>query len=215
MASPVVWSGVSFTLESVRGSALPITTPFITKANPGEVTSTAHGLSNGDYVLILGSGMTQVDNRVFRVAGVAANTFQLEGEDTTLYDTASGGNAYEITLGTTISTVTDVSPSGGEINYADTTTIHQTVQTQAATTISPVAFSMTNLYDPSDTGLKAFKTFLLSRSKKCFMFSWPEGRRMLAYGQPSSIISPGGSAQNLVTTPSAITADNIPTSYST
>ena len=215
MASPVVWSGVSFSLESARGSALPITTPFISKANPGEVTSTAHGLTNGNYVLILGSGMTQVDNRVFRVAGVTANTFQLEGEDTQLYDSATGGNAYLITLGTTVSTVTDVSQTGGEINYVDTTTIHLNIQTQAATTTSPVVYSLTNIWDPSDTGLAAFKSFLLSRSKKCFMFAWAEGRRTLAYGQPSSILAPGGSAQNLVTTPSSITSDNIPTNYAT
>ena len=215
MASPVVWSGVSLTLESARGAALPITTPFISKADPGVVTSTAHGLNNGEYVLILGSGMTQVDNRVFRVAGQTANTFQLEGEDTTLYDSASGGNAYLITLGTTISTVTDVSPAGGEINYTPTTTIHSTIETQEPTTVTPVVFTFTNIWDPSDTGLKAFKSFLLSRSKKCFMFAWPEGRRSLAYGQPSSVLAPGGSSQALATTPSSVTADNLPTNYAT
>lgn len=50
----------------------------ITQANPGVVTSAAHGFSNGDDVYISGvNGMTDVNGRFFRVAGVTANTFQL------------------------------------------------------------------------------------------------------------------------------------------
>ena len=50
----------------------------ITNANPAVVTSAAHGFANGDDVFIDGVvGMTQVNARTFRVAGAAANTFQL------------------------------------------------------------------------------------------------------------------------------------------
>lgn len=51
----------------------------ITQANPGVVTSNAHGYANGDLIRIAGvSGMTQVNERTFVVAGVTANTFQLK-----------------------------------------------------------------------------------------------------------------------------------------
>ena len=41
----------------------------ITKANPGVVTATSHGYSNGDRVFISGVvGMTEVNNREFTVA---------------------------------------------------------------------------------------------------------------------------------------------------
>ncbi|HYE98110.1 MAG TPA: ubiquitin-activating E1 FCCH domain-containing protein, partial [Planctomycetota bacterium] len=51
----------------------------ITQANPAVVTSNAHGFSNGDDVIIASvGGMTQVNGRRFRVAGVTANTFQLQ-----------------------------------------------------------------------------------------------------------------------------------------
>lgn len=59
-----------------------------TKANPVVVTSTAHGFSNGDKVYITGvSGMTQINNKVFTVAGKTANTFQLSGIDGRSYST--------------------------------------------------------------------------------------------------------------------------------
>lgn len=70
----------------------------ITKANPAVVTSTSHGLSNGDPVWITAvGGMHQVNNRAFTVAGATANTFQLSGVDSTGYGTyTSGGLAGEI-----------------------------------------------------------------------------------------------------------------------
>ncbi len=65
-----------------------------TKANPCVITSSAHGLSNGDKVYISGVvGMTQINNLVFTVAGVTTDTFQLSGVNSTGYTTyTSGGN---------------------------------------------------------------------------------------------------------------------------
>jgi len=81
----------------------------ITQANPGVVTSAAHGFSNGDTVVISGVvGMTQVNGKRFTVASVAANTFQLKDIDganvnTTSYTAySSGGIANRVyTLTTT------------------------------------------------------------------------------------------------------------------
>ena len=81
----------------------------ITKANPGVVTSTAHGFSNGDTVVISGVvGMTQVNGKRFKVANVATNTFELQDIDgnnvnTSSYTTySSGGVANRVyTLATT------------------------------------------------------------------------------------------------------------------
>lgn len=66
----------------------------ITQANPGQVTATAHGFSNGDLIYIDSVvGMTQVNGLVFTIAGVTADTFTI-GVNTTSYTAyASGGNA--------------------------------------------------------------------------------------------------------------------------
>ena len=89
-----------------------LTITGITQANPGVVTSTAHGLSNGDTVVISGVvGMTQVNGKRFKVASVATDTFALQDIDgnnvnTTSYTTyVSGGVANRVyTLATTYET---------------------------------------------------------------------------------------------------------------
>jgi hypothetical protein len=70
----------------------------ITAANPAVVTSAAHGFSNGDRVLIASvSGMAEVNNCHFVVAGAATNTFQLPGLNSSAFTAyASGGTASKI-----------------------------------------------------------------------------------------------------------------------
>ena len=80
----------------------------ITNANPAVVTSNAHGLSNGQWVAIGSvSGMHQVNNRVFQVAGATANTFQLSGVNSIGYGAYSSGGtvAAVVELATTYSGV--------------------------------------------------------------------------------------------------------------
>ncbi len=56
----------------------PLTITAITNANPGVVTSTTHGLSNGDKILITGVlGMANVNSETFLVASSTTDTFAL------------------------------------------------------------------------------------------------------------------------------------------
>lgn len=75
----------------------------ITQANPAVATSAGHGFSNGDEVAIFGvGGMSQVNNRNFKVAGVTTNTFQLHYMDGTVVDSTlfsaytSGGSVARV-----------------------------------------------------------------------------------------------------------------------
>lgn len=71
----------------------------ITKANPAVVTALAHGFSNGQQVYITGViGMTQVNGRLFTIAGATTDTFQLSGENSSDYTTyVQGGVAVNQT----------------------------------------------------------------------------------------------------------------------
>ncbi len=80
-----------------------VTITGITKANPGVVTATAHGYSDGDEVFINSVvGMTEVNGKAFIVANKAANTFELTDVDSNNVDTSgfttysSGGVANKI-----------------------------------------------------------------------------------------------------------------------
>lgn len=75
----------------------------ITKANPAVVTSTAHGLSDGDRVKLIDvGGMTEVESMSFLVANKTANTFELtdlQGNniDSSAYTAyTSGGEAHKL-----------------------------------------------------------------------------------------------------------------------
>ncbi len=75
------------------GSATNITA--ITRANPGVVTANGHGLANNDYVWISGvNGMTQVNNRIYRVTVVNSNRFQLKDAATGANWSTSGYSTY-------------------------------------------------------------------------------------------------------------------------
>jgi hypothetical protein len=76
----------------------PKTITAITMANPAVVTSAAHGFSNGDKVLLSDIlGMTELNDVSVTIAGVAANTFQLTGIDSTGYTPyVSGGEARKM-----------------------------------------------------------------------------------------------------------------------
>ena len=93
----------------------------ITQANPAVVTSSSHGFTNGDRVLITSvAGMAQVNNREFTVANSTTNTFELSGIDSTGFDAyVSGGSVAEIVEVTTTYSVTDVF----EINHAQSADI--------------------------------------------------------------------------------------------
>ena len=78
-----------------------VTISGATKANPAVITATSHGYSNDDHVAISSvAGMTQINNRTFKIASVTSNTFELSGVDSRDYSTyTSAGVAnvvYEI-----------------------------------------------------------------------------------------------------------------------
>jgi hypothetical protein len=84
--------GTTLTIGTVIGAK---TITAISKANPAVITSTAHGLSDGDVVKIAAVvGMIEINGKVGVVVGLTANTFALYGVDSTNYTTyTSGGTA--------------------------------------------------------------------------------------------------------------------------
>ena len=90
----------------------------ITAANPAVVTSSSHGYSNGDFVIITGVvGMTEVNGKTFKVADKTTNTFELQDVDGTDINSSSytayssGGIAnkiYQITTSYTTAQLFDL-----------------------------------------------------------------------------------------------------------
>jgi len=98
---------VTDTYIPAAANAIPLTD--VTNADPAVVTSVAHGLSNGNVIILMGvSGIvnnTQNDRSSlnelqFTVAGVTANTFQLANTNTVSYTSyASDGSFFVLPTG--------------------------------------------------------------------------------------------------------------------
>lgn len=213
MATATKWSNIAIAVQSALAAATTIT--GITKANPGVVTSVAHGYSNGDYVVLTISGMSQIDDMVVRVANKTADTYELEGVNTTSYDTFSSGTVEKITFGTTLATATSVNASGGDFDFIDVTTIHDAVKKQIPGLANPANFSFDNIWDVSDTGLIALKAASDAQAKRAVKFTFANGSKLVFTGYVGASLLPTGGAQEVVKTSAVITMFGKPNVYST
>lgn len=212
MATVRKWAGVAVAMQSALGSAKTISA--ITKADPAVVSSTAHGYSNGDYVLLSVQGMSQLDNKVVRVANKTTDAFEAEGIDSTLFETFSSGSAYAITFGTTITSATTMAASGGDFDFIDTTTIHQLVKTQIPGLANPQVYTFDNLWDISDAAQIAMKEATDNQGQRAFRFTFGTGGPIMLFsGYVGFTGAPTGNAQDKVTSSAVITAFGTPTYY--
>ena len=96
----------------------------ITAASPPVVTSTAHGLSDGNVVTIAGVvGMTEVNGGVFIVEELTANTFSLLGVDATGYAAYVSGGTFDVATLSNWCEITGYNRTGGTSPEIPTTTI--------------------------------------------------------------------------------------------
>lgn len=214
MSTARKWSNVAIAMQSALAAAITINS--ISKASPGVVGYTGADPANGDYVFLSVLGMHQMNDRVARVANVNAgsNTFELEGIDTTLFDTFTSGTFEVITFGTSITTATSISSSDGGFDFLDTTTIHSNSKTQIPGLPAAKNYSMDHIWDVSDAGQVAMKVASDAQAKRAFKFVFGSGGQIMVFaGYVGFDGAPGGSAQELVKTSAVITANGKPTYY--
>jgi hypothetical protein len=214
MAEPQLWSGVTVAVQSALATALPVSA--VTKANPGVASYTGTDPTNGDFVYFSDvAGMTEIDQRVVRVANVNAgsDTFELEGINTTAFGTFTSGNASVITFGTTLAIILTQTGAGGEAEQIDVTTIHDRTRKVVLGAFSPLSYTGTCVWDPSDAGFIALKAASEVKGTRALRFTFPNGSIMTFAGQVGFSGLPTGSAQGVVETAFTITARGNLTTY--
>jgi hypothetical protein len=166
------------TMAIATALAAPITITAVTNANPAVATATAHGLSNGDIVVVT-SGWSRLNNRVLRVSGSAANTFNYEGYDsssTATHPIGTGiGTVTKITTLTQITQVLETTSSGGEMQFATFSFLENDFETQLPTQASAQSISMTIADDPSLAGYIARKNAAVTRALTALRLQMPNG----------------------------------------
>jgi len=213
MANATKWSNIAIAIQSAIAAAKTIT--GITKASPGVCTSTAHGYTTGDYVLLTILGMSQINSMVARIIVLTTDTFSLEAIDTTLFDTFTSGTAQKLTFGTTLTTAVSISASGGDFSFIDTTTIHDNVKKQIPGIANPATFSFENIWDVSDAGLIAMKAASDTQAQLAVRFTFANSQKLVFSGYIGASLLPTGGAQDIVKTSAVITMFGKPNVYST
>lgn len=210
----IFWSNVGVDVQTALATAIPISS--ITKASTAVCTYTgAIAPTVGDYVVMTSNGMFEVNNRIFRVANVLTGpkTFELEGEDSTTYNTFTSGSIQVITFGASMQTAQTINVSGGEPEFADVTTIHDNIRKRTPTIVSPLSFGIDAIFDLADPAYIELNKAYKSKTMRAIRLRFGTGAKMLLTGYASASGVPTGQAQGVVQTKISIEAQNMPSIY--
>lgn len=122
------------------------------------LTVAGHGFANGDLVLFK-SGWGKLNERVFRIGDVKADTFKLTGIDTSNADEFPAGSGIgavqKITDWVQVSQIVEFSTSGGEQQYVDFGFLEDDFDQRIPSTKSAMSMSIKIADDTSLSGYKA------------------------------------------------------------
>lgn len=209
-----IWTNVGVSVQTALASAKTFTA--ITAANPGVVTSTAHGYANGTYLYLPAiAGMKELNQAVVRVANQTANTFELENIDTTNFGTFTSGSGQAITFGAAAATMVDVNGSGGDAADVDTTTIHDSIAKVIPGLKSALKYDMQSIWDPSDAALIEFKKADDALAVRALLFAFKSGAKVAMAGYVTAPLVPTGSTGALVKTPVSLKVAGRASSWTT
>lgn len=166
------WQGSTFAVQTGFAATKVITA--ITKANPGVVSSTAHGLLDGAVVAIAAVvGMTEVNGGLYVVDNPLSGTFELAGTDTTGYTTyTSGGTAAPVNF-SNFCELTSVSQQDGSADEIDVTTICSTVKEFEVGLSDSGSLQLEYNYAGAETVQAALKAAKLSGAIVAFKLTLP------------------------------------------
>lgn len=172
----IIGSNVTVEVQQTLGSALTVTA--VTKANPGVVTSTSHGLTNGDVVVFTATaGMVELDGQAVRVANVTTNTFELEGLDTSGYSTWSAGTCKKVTAFQTYAAAQNISmPNPAPAKIETTTLVDKTKQYQYGLPEAPDG-TISGLFNPAGTAEALIKAATKANATLVFRLTFSDARK--------------------------------------
>lgn len=177
--------GVRVELGATYGTAIPVTA--VSLANPGVATATAHGLvdaSAGYFDSV--TGMVQLNGQGIRIDAPAANTFALQGLNTTNFPAYTAGNFFPVLTWTTLAEATSYTIGGGAPAKLDVTTLLDVIQQQENGLLAAQTLSMRVLAQtvPS-SAMQLVIASAQAGTKLVVRITQPDGAVRIAYGEPS------------------------------
>lgn len=151
----------------------------VTKANPGVVSSTAHGYLAGDVVaLVVDEGMVELNGVAVRVANPTANTYELEGVDTTNFSTSAVNSANvssKVTAWDTVGWAREVNlPNAGAVDI-DVSTLLDTQEQKDYGMIGAQTGTIEGLFKPTEVSMANLRAASRAKATRVFRITWPNG----------------------------------------
>jgi len=152
--------------------------------------------------------MVELDGQVARVASSDANTFALEGIDTTNFSTWESGSAYEVTAWYTVSSATDIDLGNASPTEIDATTLLSKRSVTLYGLPGSISGTVSIHHEPANNGIAKLKAASVSDTL-AFRVTWNDSSKA-AFGAKTAYS--GGfsaSANSLVTgsVPLTVTGD--------
>jgi hypothetical protein len=114
--------GRGIRVEIAATFSSPVTVTGVSKANPGVATATAHGQPNNTVGYFNSvSGMVQLEKQACRVKNQLANSFELQGLNTTQYSDFVSGSFVPVATWQTLAEATSYRFGGGSAEKLNAT----------------------------------------------------------------------------------------------
>lgn len=188
----------------------------VTNASPASATSASHGYSDSDEVLFL-SGWEEVNEGVFKVDQIDANTFTFLGMNstsTTLYPAGSGtGTTQKISGWVEVPQVLTIGQSGGGAKFATISPLASRQDIRRNIGFDAAGLDFTMGWDPDNATYLAM--LALSRvSESVALKILVSGiAPIYGYGQLSVRETPNLTKGNVVDVPGSISMNSRPVAY--
>lgn len=207
-------NGSLVSIGSAVGTATATT--VLTNANPCVVTAAAHGLSNGDIVIIT-SGWSRINGKVFRVANITTNTFELEGlntSNTSVYSAGSGvGTFTKVNTFTQITQILSTSSTGGEQRFLAYQFLESDNEVEIPTVKSGGGVNFEVGDDPTLAGYIAVEAANDDRVPRALRVLLPNGAKLYYYGYVSINKTPSLTVNELMKVSASVRFINEPVRY--
>lgn len=183
--------GSSIQFSNTLASAKTITA--VSNANPAVLTCTAHGYTTGDEVLFT-SGWEDATDTVYKVTVIDANSFSLQGlntSNTSYYPAGSGtGTTQELSAWSAVPQVLNISTSGGDARFTTVSPLAKRNDINVPTGFNALSMTLTLGHDPSNATYQTMLDISRTLSKVAMKLVLSGGGTMYGYGYMSVAEAP-------------------------
>ncbi|MGO4011619.1 phage tail protein [Pseudomonas sp. ITP1] len=207
-------NGTTFEIAATLSVPKPFTA--ISNAQPAVLTAAAHGLIDGD-VIVIDSAWAKLNGRPARVIDSDTGEFSAEGVDTTSvksYPVGSGaGNIREATGWTQIAQITEPTANGGEQQFLTYGFLEDDDDRQLPTNKSASSMTLPVADDPAQAYVSIVEAADEDKEPRLIRANLPGGATIYYYAYVSITATPTLSRNNIMTRTITLSFASRPTRY--